>query len=113
MKRITFYASLIGTVIVCLIMVQRGWWMPICTNLLTVIGALCNVSACYFNGGKMPAVNINEEIECHQPMTEHTRLKPLCDIVMVKCRGKAAAYSIGDIVMVAGFILGFLAVIFS
>lgn len=65
----------------------------------TLLGWLANSSAAYFNGKKMPVrLESMTVTERHQPMSQSTRLKFLCDIIPV---GPHRA-SVGDMLLLIG-----------
>lgn len=71
-------------------------------SIICMLGVLLNILAVYFNGGKMPAITLKEELSGHKPITEDTRLRWLCDIWKVRHRNKVGAFSTGDVLIIGG-----------
>lgn len=63
--------------------------------LVFYIGVACNMSAIYFNEGKMPVHKMPPEREnkTHKPITSNTRLWLLCDVISLP----GIWISIGDV----------------
>lgn len=71
-----------------------------------IVGASCNRIAIRYNGGLMPVKGLTEMSSVHRPMTEHTKLKFLCDIFPVKIFRLRLTFSIGDVFLYTAICIG-------
>lgn len=86
-----------------------GCWYFAVSNLLVILGAVCNRLACSVNDGKMPVRVSGVDYHLfgwvvgskkHCVMDQSTRLVCLCDVIKVPVSHDLA--SVGDVIMFIG-----------
>ena len=86
----------IWTALSCFLFWRSELWF-----LVMFLGGTSNLVAVYLNGGKMPSLGDCSHPNKHKPLTEDSRLKPLCDVH----ESRFGHYSVGDVLLMVGWLL--------
>jgi Family of unknown function (DUF5317) len=84
------------------VLLQRHFALVRLALPVTLLGAACNFLAKLSNGGRMPVYARAVLPESHQPMTEDTKFKSLCDMY----RALGCVWSLGDLLMLFSSVFG-------
>jgi hypothetical protein len=79
--------------------------------LALYIGALGNCTAIYLNNQKMPVKGLEEATSLHAPIGQNTRVVFLSDIIPFNFKIVSGHVSIGDLLIVSGFITALITMI--